>query len=63
MLRSEKQWHEISLNLFPEESTPLEAVGGDALDIELTIEKGSSNAAGEILRLHSYHNNSSRLSL
>lgn len=49
MLRSEKQWHEIGLNLFPEESTPLEGVGGDALDIELTIEKGSSSAAGEIL--------------
>lgn len=48
-LRTEKLWHEIGgLHLFPEESTPLECVGGQSLDIELTLERGSSLAAGTI---------------
>ncbi|GMH42910.1 hypothetical protein BSKO_10832 [Bryopsis sp. KO-2023] len=49
-LRKGKRWHEIGLHLYPEESTPLEGVGGQSLDIELTIERGTSTAAGVQVR-------------
>lgn len=48
-LRKEVCWHEMHVHLFPDQPTPLKAVGGQILDIEATLERGDSAAAGLLL--------------
>lgn len=49
-MRSGAVWHDADLLLYPEEPTPLPRVGGEALDLSITLERGSSDAAGLLLR-------------
>lgn len=49
-LRHGATWHDADLMLYPEEPTPLPRVGGEALDMSITLERGSSDAAGLLLR-------------
>lgn len=49
-LRSEAKWQLESLPLSPEEPIPVEGTRGQALDIEVKLEKGSSDAAGLLIR-------------
>jgi len=51
-LRRGKGFHVYKQSLHCDSVVPLEAVGGNRLDIEVTIEKGSAYAAGIIFRSH-----------
>jgi len=49
-LRTGPMWQLESLPLFPEEPIPVEDTSGQALDIEVVLMKGSSDAAGLLIR-------------
>lgn len=45
-LRHGASWHDSGVTLYPEEPTPLPGISGEALDLDITVERGSSEAAG-----------------
>lgn len=45
-LRCGESWHAADLMIYPEEGTPVQAVGGQALELEVTLLRGESTAAG-----------------
>ncbi|KAK9916361.1 hypothetical protein WJX75_001798 [Coccomyxa subellipsoidea] len=49
-LRQGECWRTSHLQIFPEEATPLEGVAGPALDIVISLERGTATAAGVLLR-------------
>eukprot|EP00803_Ostreobium_quekettii_P007954 evm.model.scf_929.2 EVM.evm.TU.scf_929.2 scf_929:6204-10003(+) len=49
-LRNGASWHDSGVTLYPEEPSPLPGISGEALDLDITVERGSSEAAGILLR-------------
>ncbi|GMH35060.1 hypothetical protein BSKO_02928 [Bryopsis sp. KO-2023] len=49
-LRTGNSWRDHNIDVYPESPTPLQCVGGVSLDLEVTLERGMSNAAGLLLR-------------
>eukprot|EP00803_Ostreobium_quekettii_P007372 evm.model.scf_89.9 EVM.evm.TU.scf_89.9 scf_89:38243-42484(-) len=49
-LRHGASWHDTGVTLYAEEPTPLPGISGQALDLNVTLERGSSDAAGILLR-------------
>lgn len=45
-LRKEECWRASDLTVSPEKGTPVDVVGGQAVEIELTLQRGESTAAG-----------------
>lgn len=49
-LRTEISWSEANVDVFPENPIALQGVKGAALDLEIVLERGLSNAAGKTER-------------